>query len=386
MISKLKTPIKLIIYFSINILIKPSKEIKPKSILLLRLDAIGDYVLFRNFIEILKNDERYKDYKITLCGNIIWKELAEYLDNNFIEHFIWIDRKKFTKYPFYRLKKLKEITKQGYELVIQPRYSREFFFEDTIVKLVEAKEKIGCTGDPSNIKKWQKKISDKHYTKLVPAKNQIIFEFYRNKEFFESLLGKKINITKTTINLKEKNLTFDLPKKYAILFIGASAEFRKWNVEGFANVGRYLKDKYGYEIVLCGAPSDNEDAMKFKKCFNGSYVDLVGKTSLVDLLYVIYNGNIMIANETLAPHFAVALGMINLFIIYNGNHYGRFTPYPKEVSENYHVIYHPEIENNLDEYIKLSNSYGFGSKLDINEISVERVRKEINKALGTTEL
>ena len=373
--------LKLIIYYIVSLLVFSSKEIKPKSILLIRLDAIGDYVLFRNFIKVLKEGEKYKDYKITLLGNSAWKSLSEELDCEYVNEFIWLDRNKFSKDFVYRYKKLKEITACGYEVVLSPVYSREFFVGDNIVKLVNANEKIGSIGDTSNIRVWQKNISDKYYTKLVSAKDELMFEFSRNKEFFENLLEIKVNIKKPTILLKEKKLSFELPQKYAILFIGASSSFRKWNIERFARVGEYLKEKHGYEIVLCGAPSDSEDATKFKNNFMGEYIDLVGKTSLVDLLYVIYNGNIIIANETSAPHFAVALEMTNIFVIYNGNHYGRFTPYPKDVSENYHVIYHPKIEKDLDDYEKLSNSYGFGSSLDINEISTSNFIKKFEDAI-----
>ncbi|WP_331774334.1 glycosyltransferase family 9 protein [Sulfurospirillum sp. 1612] len=380
--SKLKTLIKFIIYYFINLIISPSKEIKPKSLLLIRLDAIGDYIMFRNFIEILKKSEKYQEYKITLFGNSAWESLSKELDSEYIDEFIWLDRNKFYKDIVYRYQKLKKITSQGYEVVLSPVYSREFFYGDTIVNLVSAKEKIGSSGDLSNIRRWQKRISDKYYTKLIFAKDELMFEFSRNKEFFENLLHVRLDIKKPHIDLKPKKLLFELPQKYAILFIGASASYRKWNIEGFVNIGKYLKEKFGYEIVLCGAASDSEDALKFKTLFMGDYVDLVGKTSLVELLHVIYNGNLMIANETSAPHAAVALEMTNIFVIYNGNHYGRFTPYPKEVSENYHVIYHPEIEKDLDDYKKLSNSYGFGSKLDINEISVESVKNKIDKVLG----
>ena len=131
--------------------------------------------------------------------------------------------------------------------------------------------------------------------------------------------------------------------------------------------------------MLCGALSDKEDVNKFAKYFQDDYTDLVGQTSLIELLHVIYNGNIMISNDTCAPHFAIALEMMNIFVIYNGNHFGRFTPYPKKISGNYHVIYHPKIEKNLDDYKTLSNSYGFGSNLNINEIHAESVIKKIKK-------
>jgi len=182
-----------------------------------------------------------------------------------------------------------------------------------------------------------------------------MFEFYRNKDFFENLLNEKIDLQKPFIKLEPKKLNFELPKSYAILFIGASAKFRKWDIQNFAKVGEFLKENYGYDIVLCGAPSDKEDAKEFKKYAKYDYIDLVGKTSLVDLLYVIYNGN----------------------------HFGRFIPYPKEIAPNYYPIYHPEIEKNLDDYKKLSNSYGYGSKLNINEISVEAVKNKLKEVLIT---
>ncbi len=376
--AKIKTVIKLIIYYFINLLISPSKEIKPKSLLLIRLDAIGDYVLFRNFIEVLRNSQKYKDYKITLLGNSAWKSLCEELDGEFVDGFIWLDRVRFNKDFVYRYQKLQEIVSSGYEVALNSVYSREFFYGDAIIKLINANEKIGSVADVSNIRKWQKNISDKYYDVLVPAKSELMFEFDRNKEFFENLLDTKFDIKKPHIDLKPKKLPFELPEKYAILFIGASASFRKWSIEKFAKVGKYLNEQYGYDIVLCGGPTDIDDANEFKKYYDGEFLNLVGKTSLVELLTVIYNGNLMIANETSAPHFAVSLEMTNIFVISNGNHYGRFTPYPKNMAPNYHVMYHPLIEKDLDDYEKLSNSYGYGSDLDIGEISVEMVKDKID--------
>ena len=360
----------------------PTKEVKPNTLLLIRLDAIGDYVMFHNFIQELKESQKYKDYKITLLGNCVWKGLAEELDSDYIDSFIWLDRKRFNIDFIYRYKKLTEITSQGYKMILSPVFSREFFYADAIVKLVKAKEKIGSIGDLSNIKRWQKNISDKYYDKLIKADENIIFEFYRNKEFFENLLETKLDIVKPTIQAQHKKLGFELPNNYAILFIGASVNYRKWDIEKFAKAGEYLKEKYGYGVILCGGPEDNEDAKEFEKKYDGEFLNLVGKTSLVELLTVIYNGNLMISNETSAPHFAVALEMKNVFVIYNGNHYGRFTPYPKAVSEDCHVIFHPEIEKDLDDHKNLSNSYGYGSDLNINDISVEIVKKKISNILN----
>lgn len=380
--KRLKSILKFFVHGIINKLVYNEQYIYEKSILFIRLDAIGDYILFRNFIEIIRKSDKYKDYKITLLGNEVWKEIAEEFDEEFIDNFIWLNRKKFNKNLIYRYKKLKEIVKNGYEIVVNPAYSREFYYSDVIVKVLTAKKKIGSVGDLSNMKSWQKKISDTYYTKLIPAKKEIMFEFYRNKEFFENLLETKLDIKKPHINLKSKNISFQLPKEYAILFIGARLGNRKWSIRNFAKVGRYIKSKYGYEIILCGGREDMNDVKKFKKYFGMDFTDLTGETSLTELLCIVYNANLMVSNDTSVPHLAVASGVsYALFVVYSGIHYGRFVPYPKEIYENYHAILHPDIEMDLENYKKLSNSYGYRMTLDINDITAKSVIGNIGKNL-----
>ena len=64
----------------VDLFVFPNSKIKTGSLLLIRLDSIGDYVLFRNFIRELKTSEKYKNHHITLLGNASWKAVAEKLD------------------------------------------------------------------------------------------------------------------------------------------------------------------------------------------------------------------------------------------------------------------------------------------------------------------
>lgn len=381
MVAKFRTVIKLILYFIINLFIKSSKEITHKSIVLIRLDAIGDYVLFRNFIEIIKKSKKYKDYSITLIGNSAWKDLAEELDSKFINNFIWLDRTKFSKNLFYRYKKLKEITSNGYQILINSVFSRTFFYDDNIVKLINAKEKIGSISNTSNTDKWQIDISDNYYTRLIHTKDELMFEFYRNKLFFESLLESKLDIIRPEISLNIKHSKFQISKKYGILFIGGSEKYKKWSIENFAKIGNYLKKKYGFNIVICGSSKDSNEASELQNKFEGKILNLVGKTTLIELMEIINNADLILSNETSAPHISAALNLKNIFVIYSGKHLGRFIPYPKKISENHHIIYHPFIYKNFDNYTKLSNSYGFFHSLNINEITPEIVKNKIDENL-----
>jgi len=382
MIQVLKNITKFFFYNVIPLFIGRSQEIKKKSIVIIKLDAIGDYVLFRNYIKILKRSERYRGHSLTIIGNSAWKSLAEEFDSEYVDSFIWVDIAAFTQKLSYRYKVLRLISQSGYEVALSPKYTRDYFLTDSIVKCVSAKWKIGFDGDNSVIGRLLKWFGDRYYDQLIQSDDPFLFEFYRNKDFFENVLDGELEIRSPQITLPQRELGFGLVagQKYAVLFIGAGPKFRRWKTEGFVEVAEFLQGQ-GYDIVLCGAPGDKPEATIFAENIEDGYLDLVGKTSLIDLLYVLKGADVLISNETSVPHFAVALEIPNIFVVSNGNHYGRFTPYPIEICNGYHVIYHPAIDARLDDDQMLTREYGRGSTLDINEISAVSLKRKIEQVL-----
>lgn len=369
----------------LNFFSRPKINSGRKSLLLIRLDTIGDYVIFRNFIEILKKSEKYKDFSITLCGNIIFKELAEGLDAGLIDRFVYIDKKKFLKSGAYKFQKLKEIHGQDYETLLHPTYSREFYFGDYITKKTPAKEKIGSECDLSNIENDMKPVADKYYTRLIPAKREIIFEFYRNREFFEALLETKLDIKKPFIDTENITTKLTPLKKYAVIFPGAGAKFRQWDTAKFAAVADYIYSKYGYEILLTGSKNDGKIAREIiskTKC--AKIANVCGKIKLPELAKIISKSEFLIAGDTGAYHIGVAVNA-KVICISNGNHFGRFVPYPKEIYSKVLYIYPDAIAEKLDDCDYLVSQYGFGSKLDINNIRAEDVFNLVDKIITIPE-
>jgi ADP-heptose:LPS heptosyltransferase len=377
----LKKIVKYLIYYYVHFFTITKAHHAKKSLVILRVDAIGDYVLFRNFLATLKDSDRYKDYHITLIGNSIWSSIAKELDATYVDEFIWMDRAKMDSSFIALYKTLKQLASRRYDLLLSPTYSREFFYVDNMVKLIPAKEKVGSKGDLLLMTAHQKEIGDTYYSRLIELEDEKSFEFYRNKDFFEKFLDEKVMISRPSIELAPRSLSFTLPKNYLLLFIGASDRKRKWSIEKFAHIANYLSLHYDYTLVLSGGPSDMEDAELFKKYFKKEFVDFVGKTSLFEFLYLLKESKLIISNETSAPHFAVALGVEALIVLSNGNHYGRFNPYPKEIVEGYRVLYPPIIEAYRDDDAYLCEKYGKGSDLDINEISEEKVIVSIKRLL-----
>lgn len=350
-----------------------------KNLLLIRLDAIGDYVLFRNFIEVLKQSERFRDYKITLVGNVVWKELAVALDGAAIERFVWVDKKRFADDLAYFYDTLLSVSESAYDVIINPMYSREVN-EDWLVFSAAAKQKIGSAGDCSKQTARQKRLGDRFYTRLIPTDTGTLFEFERNRHFFEALLQIQLSIAAPYIH-PPRRAPILLPRNFVVLFIGASDPKRRWDIEKFTELATYLNRQCGFSIVLCGGPGDLDEAAAFKERFGGVYTDLVGRTSLTDLLYVFSAAQGLVSNETSAPHLAVALKTPNIIVVSNGNHYGRFTPYPQAVSPAYHAVFPPSVSDKAGDFEASARSFARGSVLDINDVTVGMVRKVASETL-----
>ncbi|RZD16875.1 MAG: lipopolysaccharide heptosyltransferase family protein [Candidatus Acididesulfobacter guangdongensis] len=358
-------------------------NLNTKRIIIFRQDGIGDYILFRNFLEILKKTPAFSDYKITLLGNAAWKDLAEFLDKEFVDEFIWLDKKRITTDFFYRYKKFKEITSVKYDILIHP-FGREFFNADNdLAYLIKADKKIGSIRSSRFLKPYRRIILEKIYDILIPDAEGLRFEFYKNRNFFEKMTGREIKLEKPFINL---DFTDKARPPYAAFFIGASVKHRKWSAKNFAEVASYLKNKHGYETVLCGGKDELNDTSEFKKYFPFPFTDTVGKISLIELLSVIKGASLVVSNETMAPHIAMALAKSAVIVISTGGPpYGLFVPYPAGIagSNNYAAVFHPEIEKNIDDYIKTTKrtGHGYDDKFDIAEITVESVIQKIEKLL-----
>ncbi|MGD1006181.1 MAG: glycosyltransferase family 9 protein [Ignavibacteriaceae bacterium] len=356
---------------------------KPKSLLIIRIDSIGDYILFRNFLEVLKKNDKFTGYKITLCGNIAWKNLAETFDKEFVDKFVWLNRNKFYSNPVYKYQILKKIHNSGFEVVINSTYSREILFGDLIVRVSNAKERIGCSGSPDKHAEWKRNlISDNYYTTLLSSSKDNLFEFYRNKEFFENLLNSKINIKKPYFNTGGIIVTKIIRDKYVIIVPGAQNKDRIWNTDYFVSVARFIIDNYKMNIIISGSEKEsNLTDLLTSKLNSNSVYNLPREVSLSILIKYIANAELLISNETGPVHIAAAVDT-PLICISNGNYLGRFNPYPQEIFRNTSYIYPKEIENliNTDD-LKHSN-FRFKSKLDINEIKPDRVIAIINKILN----
>ncbi|WP_163532708.1 glycosyltransferase family 9 protein [Helicobacter suis] len=325
-----------------------------KTLLVIRLDNLGDYCLFRNFLQPLR--ETYTDYEITFVCNAAYYEIVQACDAAYLDHIIPIDISRWHSYIygfFYHLKILYQLSCKSYTTILVPLRRRSIWADDYLARFLPASHKICAQEvhlphDPYNM------FNDPaFYTTMIDTSYAPLFEFDRNKYVFSQLLGKPL--TEVTYHLDLPSLPKDFslrPEKYGVFILGASSPRRKWALASWIQLAQKIDPSF--KIVLCGTAGEILEGAKIEQsCLH--VLNLVHKTSLLELIHVLSQAAFIVSTESGVPHLAMALGLGPIFVISNGNSLGHFVPYPQHLTNTgYHVIYHPEIE------ALLQTPHGFG--------------------------
>ena len=363
------------IFAGISLVFKQSGIQAGKKLLILKPDAIGDYILLRNFLMLIRKSEIYRNYEITFCGNSAYSEFANHYDGDTVDKFLWIDKTRVYLNLLYYIRLARTINNQ-YSVTIHASRSRELIF-DYLAKISSPLERISHNGDTVNILGYYKKISDRWYTRLIHSGDIYSFEFDANRHFFETLLGHTISLRKPV--LEKEHYTYqelpELPQEFVVLFPGAQLPFRRWKTNNFAAVCNHIRQKYHLKIIILGGKTDQKLADEIIRLSHEDVIDLTGKTSMKQLPALISKARLLITNDTMAVHIGAALDITSV-VISQLNHYRRFVPYPREILKNMICVIPITFQNSGER--ALVERFQLGSEVDINLIKVDQVNSAID--------
>jgi ADP-heptose:LPS heptosyltransferase len=351
----------------------------PQTLLIVKLDAIGDYLLFRNFLEDIRTCAKFAGYRITLCGNGIWKELAEALDRPLVDDFIWVDKKRLIMDRPYRDELLRSVRMRGFEIAFQPTFSREILTGDSIIRASNAGIRTGSMGDDANELTALKKIADEWYTRLSDSNAGAVFEFDKNKLMVEELTGEKSVRTNPVIAAHDKH-----KEPYAVLFPGAGEKQKQWPAENFAAIADELTNRYGFSIKICGSSADSEWSEQISRHSKTARpVDLCGKTNLLQLIDEIAGASFLLTNDSSALHIGAAVQTPTVCVL-NGRHYGRFAPYPRTDRHKHLSFVFPDAMDKLirENESKATEQTKYVAVEPITSISISKVTTAVKDLLG----
>ena len=310
--------------FAIYTATSPQKN-KFELVLLVRQDAIGDFIMWLDTAKEFRQLFSAKKYKIILIGNASWCGLAD--EFPYWDQVLPIDSKKFKSFSGYRWGLLRKIKNMRAHIAIQPTFSREFYYGDTIIRASTALKKVGSVGDMSN-RNWLKKIiSDRWYTELIPASVKKMTELERNSEFFQGFSKKSHQLSyPSMISIRQAFPTEWEKLNYYVLFPGGSSLLRQWPLEFFAEIANRIYEESGLTGVLDGGPNEKLLAESIQGLTDAP-LEWAG-TQLNELPVLLKHSQLLISSETSAVHIASAVNTPVICIL-GGAYYGRFLPYPE---------------------------------------------------------
>jgi len=349
-------------------------------ILVVRLDGIGDFVMFLDAARKLREIFTSERFEITLLGNQLWTSLAKG-QSCFDE--VWdLNPSRFIISLRYRYEVLKRVRRAGFSLLLNPTFARDLLWADSIAHSCGCKERIGFLGDLSKITRLARSMSARWYTRLItgiePGKN----ELQKNHVFAEVVTKVITEAGVPRLELAEP-IPSGLPDCFYVLCPGAGDSLRRWATENFAKVARAIFSETGWSGLVCGGADDSNMAEKLIAQAGVPLKNYCGRLSLPGLASTLAASKLLVSNETGAVHMAAAVGTPSVCVL-GGGHVGRFLPYavsPRKAHSSPVVVSVPIDCVGCDWYCKYRIEKNQPAAC-VSQISVAAVWKRVQQLLS----
>ena len=258
-------------------------------ILFIKLGAMGDVI---NTFPLVVN------LKTKLGARIHWVvgPLSSPLvsEHPYVDKIIVFDKQKWKiSLPYV----IKQIRKQKFDITLN---LQRIFKSGMLTMSAITKRRIGFD------KKRCKEMSWMLPFERIPTSNPHSHMVHQYLEF-ASYLNAQSNNVRWGIPVSG-NISFDLPKNYIVLNIGATKPANRWTEKGFTALIHKLKNYFHIDSVLTGSVEDTNMANRIAASSNSVVINLVGKTSVIELKEVLAGSKAVVSCDTGPMHLAVALG------------------------------------------------------------------------------
>lgn len=302
---------------------KPKKDIKTKKqVLILANLGLGDAMNFLSVAEKYRKAYPKGEFEISLYVSNHLDELMR-RETEF-ENIELVPFNQITTDLKKRIKLIRKIREKYYDVVIDIMGATGCTPSVYLMASSVADEKISIINKAYS--KCPQFFTKRIYTKLVEINDKKI----TNIEYYHYLVNEILNIKDENIEfhkIREIELKLDLPKEYYIVFPSASLDIKKWEYEKFGELIDRIYEKTKLPVVFCGTNTDLKDVTEvIKNIKKAQYVNVLGKSSVIEFVEIIRRAKFVITNDTGAYHIALSFE-VPVSIITGGYTYDGFVAY-----------------------------------------------------------
>ena len=349
-----------------------------RKLLIIRLDDIGDYLLFRNQLRVYKRSPRWKDHVITLLGNSSWKAIFSEFDASAVDDTVWVDKKEYLASASYRLNLWELLRRRGFGTVIAPSRTRPMLLDDLCMLAAAPLRNLGSANTHVH-SRWNR-ISDSLYQQRFKPSDTAIHEFDFNGQFSAWATGRRYEGRRPEFESWIEPPHMD---SYVLCFVGANTRSRRWPVKRWIEFIQLYRRHYSSRVILAGhAPVEVEMARTIGERTGAE--SIVGTASILGILRWVAGAQAVLTNDTMAAHLSASVNRPTV-IIANGVNYTRFTEYTNAGIGNVVTVY-PDVFNRIRKHTGVvSYNYADAVSADIASIKASTVFDKLQTVLPLEE-
>lgn len=292
----------------------------PKSICVLRLSAIGDV---SNTIAMVQAIQR--QWPTTQVTWITGKAEAQLIDGLPNVRLIVFDKKQGLKGYIHLWRQLRGET---FDALLHLQTA----LRASVATLgIKAKHKLGF--DAERASDLQGLFTN---TKVPSPKQPHVLDGFMQ---FAALVGVKDLQPKWSIPFSEEDnqwtRQYITSNKILVITPAASKAYKNWTADGYAALAKYAYHQ-GFQIILAGSPAQVEIDLgnAIEQRLSVPVTNLIGKSSLKQMLALLQHASIVCAPDTGPAHMAVAVGtpVLGLYAHHNPRRTGPYLYLPYVVS------------------------------------------------------
>ena len=308
-----------------------------KGLVVVRMDGIGDMVLFRTSLDHYTEVFGVEMSEITIIGCESWGAIAAEVFPNF--RTLIINEHNFARRPLYRFWVSLKVRALNPAISVCDSYMRRVLMADSLVWI------LGASRTVSSLPFINERTRDEYMYYLSQVEEVVqtghypLHEVERHYNFLSSIAGSKINPVAPKISWRQTKPSKHLVgcnTQYAVLNPGCNEYGRRWPLEKYQQLAQKIVDR-GLKVIFIGG--QDERLGKINKR-GGKVIDLIGKTDLPQLLDLINHAKLVVSNDTGPAHLSIALQTPTLVVV-GGGHFGCFVPYPQSINPDHaRFVYH----------------------------------------------
>lgn len=330
------------------ICIIPHKRSKIYDVVIVRSDAIGDFVIWLSALDCYKN--KYNGKKILLICPSVNEGIAK-CTNCFTE-ILTFDRKKIIDNIFYHARYMWMLKSISSSIVINPAWGHQFS-ADFICAMIKSSQKIGSSVKreitvKNKLDKFFSKLidigignfGDLYFSKLVPMPHiKNTSEFEAIESFTQQVIDPSFKYRLADLAFITKGYVSDISNKYCFVSVSSSRVLKDWPIDRLSELLKCVPNDYS--IVLSGIGTVDLKKAKYlidEDSGQHRMINCINKTSVIDMICLISKSSFVIGYDSAAVHISAACRVPSLCIIH-GAHFARFVPYPSFIPEQkFHPI------------------------------------------------